>query len=380
MFSFNRHEIGGGLKKSSDIEFHHHVNIPGSAYIINDGVTTSNYRERTTKRSNTAKRPVLSRQKPVEKEEPRSPRYRYHGGRRRSSTASDVSASPRRTLSASRTLSMDSRRGRIEEFISTPTDQRKSNGSDSIEKDFKSQLSVCSEPSTVRALSCQSSIEPCVPEESPEQEEKNEIVAQQEHEQEQQQHQQRKPTNTSRPIYDESGSKSDDNTKSTQRPDVLNLGSVSCSVYNSKGNKKFLYRSNSTKSFKKPNRQKQQQQAVNKFKLDEIYFISNKQQTDDDNYNSIEVIDERRRKNFIRLTNQTAPEITSTSTTSKQTGDDAVNVNVVTETEFSGSGNDNDVVKSSDNSNENNAVLTEVMIESGVKNVKEIEEVKEEET
>lgn len=83
--------------------------------IINNIITNHKKRERA-KRSDTARRHVLSRQMPIEKEEPNSPKTgNYSVSRRRSSTISDNSFSSRRmsrsrrASSASRTLSFDSR-------------------------------------------------------------------------------------------------------------------------------------------------------------------------------------------------------------------------------------------------------------------------------
>lgn len=80
--------------------------------IINDKVPIHKKRDRN-KRSETAKRHVLSRQFPIENEENNSPRSRGKI-RRRSSTLSDASASSRRNPSrrastTSRTLSFESR-------------------------------------------------------------------------------------------------------------------------------------------------------------------------------------------------------------------------------------------------------------------------------
>lgn len=153
----------------------------------------------------------------------------------------------------------------------------------SVEREFKNQLSVCSDPTVMRTLSCQSSIDPCVPEEdSPE-----EVVIE--------------------PIPSTSGISTKHRSKivGTQvpssplvmRPDTLNLDDVKSKT------QKFLYRSSSTKLTKKPRLRPKLDSAL----LDQIYYIS--QHRDDDNFDSIEVIDERRRKNFTR--NNTAV-VTST--------------------------------------------------------------------
>ncbi|XP_067645831.1 uncharacterized protein [Eurosta solidaginis] len=129
------------------------------------------------KRSDTAKRHVLARQKPIEHEEDRSSPL----GNRRSSTMSDASYSGRWTARcasiASRASSIDSRRIQVDlhspevtpkSILRSP--KRYSSGpsaTPSVEKEFRSQLSVCSEPpAALHQLSGQSSLEPCFPEES----------------------------------------------------------------------------------------------------------------------------------------------------------------------------------------------------------------------
>ncbi|XP_059612938.1 uncharacterized protein LOC132259358 [Phlebotomus argentipes] len=216
------------------------------------------------RRSDTAKKRILARQKPIEREEElHSPRVGYSSIRRRSSTTSDASAASRRTVtrrasSTSRTPSIDSRSvhspersprtpHRVVAQISTP----------SVDRDFRSQLSISSEP--MRVLSCQSSIEPCVPEEEGlDQEDKDTF-----------------PTDLS-----------DSSEKGrTPRPDSLILDCNQEPV-----RQKFLYRSKSSKSFKRP----KVKAPVTEFH--QIYFISSNPA--EDGYDSIEVIDERRMKNF----------------------------------------------------------------------------------
>lgn len=86
------------------------------------------------------------------------------------------------------------------------------------------------------------------------------------------------------------------------RPDTLNLGNSS----KPKNEKqvKFLYRSISSKSFKKP-------KAHNKLNcdFDQIYFIGSLD-NGDDGFNSIDVIDERRKKNFNRKIDEISSEQT----------------------------------------------------------------------
>uniref|UniRef100_A0A1I8QDC6 RNase H type-1 domain-containing protein n=1 Tax=Stomoxys calcitrans TaxID=35570 RepID=A0A1I8QDC6_STOCA len=137
-----------------------------------------------TKRSDTAKRHVLARQKPIEHEEDKPSTSPL--GNRRCSTMSDSSYSGRwtvrcasiasRTSIVSRASSIDSRRIQVDlhspevipkSILRSP--KRYSSGpstTPSVEKEFRSQLSVCSEPpAPIRQLSGQSSLEPCLPEE-----------------------------------------------------------------------------------------------------------------------------------------------------------------------------------------------------------------------
>ncbi|XP_039149937.1 uncharacterized protein LOC6736270 isoform X2 [Drosophila simulans] len=145
-------------------------------------------RSERNKRSDTAKRHVLSRQRPIEQEEARD-HSRSPLGHRRNSTMSDSSYSGRWTARcasiASRTSSIESRRVQVDlhspevmpkSILRSP--KRYSSGpsaTPSVEKEFRSQLSVCSEPPPpVRQLSGQSSMEPAVPEESLDQSEEQE--------------------------------------------------------------------------------------------------------------------------------------------------------------------------------------------------------------
>lgn len=61
-------------------------------------------------------------------------------------------------------------------------------------------------------------------------------------------------------------------------------------------NKKYLYRSNSSNLHKRPSLVSITATTSSKREFDQIYFISSNK--DDDNYDSIEVIDERRMKNL----------------------------------------------------------------------------------
>ncbi|XP_017957789.1 uncharacterized protein LOC108652196 isoform X2 [Drosophila navojoa] len=143
-------------------------------------LTGSEKRAERNKRSDTAKRHVLARQRPIEHEEAARDRCSPLG-HRRNSTMSDSSYSGRWTARcasvASRTSSIDSRRVQVDlhspevmpkSILRSP--KRYSSGpsaTPSVDKEFRSQLSVCSEPPPpVRQLSGQSSMEPAVPEES----------------------------------------------------------------------------------------------------------------------------------------------------------------------------------------------------------------------
>nr|XP_016933122.2 nucleosome-remodeling factor subunit BPTF [Drosophila suzukii] len=157
------------------------------------GLTSSaEKRSERNKRSDTAKRHVLARQRPIEQEEARD-HSRSPLGHRRNSTMSDSSYSGRWTARcasiASRTSSIESRRVQVDlhspevmpkSILRSP--KRYSSGpsaTPSVEKEFRSQLSVCSEPPPpVRQLSGQSSMEPAVPEESLDQSEEQEANSQ----------------------------------------------------------------------------------------------------------------------------------------------------------------------------------------------------------
>ncbi|XP_032593716.1 uncharacterized protein LOC6557235 isoform X3 [Drosophila grimshawi] len=148
-------------------------------------------RAERNKRSDTAKRHVLSRQRPIEHEDAAAARERDRDrdrdrdrysplGHRRNSTMSDSSYSGRWTARcasvASRTSSIDSRRVQVDlhspevmpkSILRSP--KRYSSGpsaTPSVDKEFR-QLSVCSEPPPpIRQLSGQSSMEPALPEEN----------------------------------------------------------------------------------------------------------------------------------------------------------------------------------------------------------------------
>ncbi|XP_055601811.1 serine-rich adhesin for platelets [Uranotaenia lowii] len=304
-----------------------------------------------TKRSDTARRHVLSRQTKIEKEDPGSPKQNpFAAVSRRSSTISNASStkltkSSRRASTISKTPSVDSRgasastmevtnqspeRSLLAMTTTTTTMPRKGNiscgmmaqmSTPSVEKECRSQLSICSEPPLMapRNLSCQSSLEPCVPEEdSPDLEHPEEAA--------------------------QSKAITGANDSLPSRPDSLVLGSgtskgathhqqkstQSDRTPNSSGaTAKFLYRSNSTKSFRKPKPKIKSKKLSNEF--DQIYVISSNESSagqqqlkgcgqsgsgrypnfyhtgDDEFYDSIEVIHERRSKNFSKFSAANTP-------------------------------------------------------------------------
>uniref|UniRef100_A0A182T0Q2 Uncharacterized protein n=1 Tax=Anopheles maculatus TaxID=74869 RepID=A0A182T0Q2_9DIPT len=185
-----------------------------------------------------------------------------------------------------------------------------------------SQLSICSEPAAIsqRNLSCQSSLEPCVPEEE------------------------------SSPEYEPTGEETNDCTADTKkkhptptrteplsvanpplRPDTLPLtakesdaaGDQPTAARPQQPNRQLpLYRSNSSKSFRKPKPKVASKKLSNEY--DQIYVISaggvagpangnatgnnrypnfqhQTRPAEDDHYDSIEVIHERRSKNFSKF-------------------------------------------------------------------------------
>lgn len=140
---------------------------------------------------------------------------------------------------------------------------------------------------TVKQLSCQSSIEPCVVEE----ESGVEIDGK---------------TNDDDKKEPEIGSESTE-TKAIiepkRRPDSLILNSTTIEDSAMSDAKKYLYRSHSTRSFKKP---KLKPSKILSSDLDQIYVISSNTCTRsdlNDFYDSIEVITERRSKNFMEFNN-----------------------------------------------------------------------------
>ncbi|CAO1358104.1 unnamed protein product [Diamesa serratosioi] len=351
MLRFHRHAISvdetGAYKQCNDSAHgsQQSVTFDPTPEIINNIITNHKKRERA-KRSDTARRHVLSRQKPFEKEEPNSPKTgNYSVSRRRSSTISDNSFSSRRmsrcrrASSASRTLSFDSRctqapsvsstveidQLRSPDKITRQISPRKVNSmlsTPSVEKEFRSQLSICSEPTVaVRQLSCQSSLEPCVPEEeSPELEDKGS----------------KESFHTAQevPALHELTHVT---IESNNRPDSLILSIADSEKIDLKSQQKYLYRSQSTRSFKKP---KPKPMKLLSNDLDEIYVISSSRVSEmDDFYDSIEVIHERRNKNFSKfcieneINNSDEPStMTTTSVTHNTRIPDQIIVDINTQT------------------------------------------------
>uniref|UniRef100_A0A182YPZ1 Uncharacterized protein n=1 Tax=Anopheles stephensi TaxID=30069 RepID=A0A182YPZ1_ANOST len=303
------------------------------------------------KRSDTARRHVLSRQTKIEKDESLgSPKHGHIS--RRASTVSNTSVSSklnrgsRRASTISKTPSVDSRGAASTIEINSPdrslllglTPPRKGTtatafgpiSTPSVEKECRSQLSICSEPAAIsqRNLSCQSSLEPCVPEEesSPEYEQPGE-----EGNEEGSKKNQPTPTTSTEPLSV---------ANPPLRPDTLVLGSKdsdapgeqpAAATRQQSNRQQPLYRSNSSKSFRKPKPKVASKKLSNEY--DQIYVISagasgaaignatgnnrypnfqhRTRPADDDHYDSIEVIHERRSKNFSKF---------STSPTGAQDG------------------------------------------------------------
>ncbi|SPP84941.1 uncharacterized protein LOC117587242 isoform X2 [Drosophila guanche] len=248
-------------------------------------ISSAEKRSERNKRSDTAKRHVLSRQRPIEQEEGRSPL-----GHRRNSTMSDSSYSGRWTARcasmASRTSSIESRRVQVDlhspevipkSILRSP--KRYSSGpsaTPSVDKDFRSQLSVCSEPPPpVRQLSGQSSMEPAVPEESLEQAEDR--------------------------SYDEVQQHTSSLPPKKARPDFLPLSRSEQAENQSQQTVKAmaavpLFRSNSSRQFYRP------KGAVAGERDDAVYHARSMERglakgthsADDQMYDSLKVINERR--------------------------------------------------------------------------------------
>uniref|UniRef100_A0A1A9W3B4 Transmembrane protein 200A n=1 Tax=Glossina brevipalpis TaxID=37001 RepID=A0A1A9W3B4_9MUSC len=258
-----------------------------------------------TKRSDTAKRHVLARQKPIEQEEDRSCASPLTN--RRNSIMSDSSYSGRWTARctsiASRASSIDSRRIQVDlhspevmpkSILRSP--KRYSSGpsnNSSVEREFRSQLSVCSEPpAAIRQLSGQSSLEPCLPEEVIETtDEKTQVNLSDSS---------KSPVSPSTPENTEPSPIKSDSKISNRfdilkkpRPDSLPLTSSATILNFPKSqhefNNKLLQRSNSTRTFYRPKPQ------ISPRHDDSIFYIRSLEQRDTyDWYDSEQVINERR--------------------------------------------------------------------------------------
>ncbi|XP_053664261.1 uncharacterized protein LOC128713427 [Anopheles marshallii] len=298
------------------------------------------------KRSDTARRHVLSRQTKIEKDESLgSPKHGHIS--RRASTVSNTSVSSklnrgsRRASTISKTPSVDSRGAASTVEINSPdrslllglTPPRKGTvgvfgpiSTPSVEKECRSQLSICSEPAAIsqRNLSCQSSLEPCVPEEgsSPECEHAGEEGN--DNDCGEQQNKKKQPHSPSfmEPLCV---------ANPPLRPDTLVLTSKEADATGKHRDRQQpnrqlpLYRSNSSKSFRKPKPKVASKKLSNEY--DQIYVISasgsggvattgasngnatgnnrypnfQTRPAEDDHYDSIEVIHERRSKNFSKF-------------------------------------------------------------------------------
>uniref|UniRef100_A0A182N7Y4 Transmembrane protein 200A n=1 Tax=Anopheles dirus TaxID=7168 RepID=A0A182N7Y4_9DIPT len=360
-----RDAVSSGLLHPGMLQFHRHalsvdepeplartLNQAGSHGSVQYGyggeiVPVHKLRDRN-KRSDTARRHVLSRQTKIEKDESLgSPKHGHIS--RRASTVSNTSVSSklnrgsRRASTISKTPSVDSRGAASTIEINSPdrslllglTPPRKGTqpafgpiSTPSVEKECRSQLSICSEPAAIsqRNLSCQSSLEPCVPEEE------------------------------SSPEYEQTGEEDNDDGAGGKRqpsnatveplsvanpplrPDSLVLGAQEPNLPTADARDDRtgqhptrqlpLYRSNSSKSFRKPKVKVASKKLSNEY--DQIYVISGagaaggsgatgsnrypnfqhqtaRHPTDDDHYDSIEVIHERRSKNFSKFSTPEAP-------------------------------------------------------------------------
>ncbi|XP_001688637.2 uncharacterized protein LOC5667091 [Anopheles gambiae] len=353
-----RDPIGSGLLHPGMLQFHRHalsvdepeplartLNQAGSHGSVQYGyggeiVPVHKLRDRN-KRSDTARRHVLSRQTKIEKDESLgSPKHGHIS--RRASTISNTSVSSklnrgsRRASTISKTPSVDSRGAASTIEINSPdrslllglTPPRKGTtpafgpiSTPSVEKECRSQLSICSEPAAIsqRNLSCQSSLEPCVPEE--------ESSPEYDHTGDEGNGEGREQSNKKHPSPNPAEPLSVANPP--LRPDSLVLASKERAASGEQGNQQHqqpnrqqqpLYRSNSSKSFRKPKPKCASKKLSNEY--DQIYVISagagapngnatgnnrypnfqhQTRPTDDDHYDSIEVIHERRSKNFSKF-------------------------------------------------------------------------------
>uniref|UniRef100_A0A182WAJ5 Uncharacterized protein n=1 Tax=Anopheles minimus TaxID=112268 RepID=A0A182WAJ5_9DIPT len=356
-----RDPAGTGLLHPGMLQFHRHalsvdepeplartLNQAGSHGSMQYGyggeiVPVHKMRDRN-KRSDTARRHVLSRQTKIEKDESLgSPKHGHIS--RRASTVSNTSVSSklnrgsRRASTISKTPSVDSRGAASTIEINSPdrslllglTPPRKGTtaafgpiSTPSVEKECRSQLSICSEPAAIsqRNLSCQSSLEPCVPEEesSPECEHASEEGNDNAGGDQPSKKTQPSPTSPKEPLSV---------ANPPLRPDTLVLASKGTEAPGEHRDRQQpnrqlpLYRSNSSKSFRKPKPKVASKKLSNEY--DQIYVISTSgsggvastangnatgnnrypnfqtRPVEDDHYDSIEVIHERRSKNFSKF-------------------------------------------------------------------------------
>lgn len=234
--SFDESGVFGHHRKDSDITSSPQgsVKFDLTPLVINDQEVYRNQRMKP-RRSDTAKRHVLSRQKPIEDELTNV--HKYHGQRRRSSAFSDSPSHRRNRSGVRRQHSSESRVSITASADASPSPEQK----------FRSQISVCSEPPPI--LSCQSSIDPVVPEE-----------------------------NTT------------DAEKSEPEKDLKILGTAD----DKKIYCKKLHRSSSTKSYK----EKKKLEARKNNEIARLFAIQALKQRLE-NEHDIEVISERRQKNFV---------------------------------------------------------------------------------
>lgn len=158
-----------------------------------------------------------------------------------------------------------------------------------------SQNSICSEPPS--SIPFQLSIEKCLPEETVNNDEKVTIIVNDNVEESRS----KEGNDENRFIRIEPIRNSAEEKSAAKRPNTL-LVNKNESVYSERKHLKHLYRSNSSSLHKRTSKIVSPTSDIvnDKYKLsrelDRIYFISSNK--DDENYDSIEVIDERRRKNL----------------------------------------------------------------------------------
>lgn len=234
--SFDESGVFGHHRKDSDITSSPQgsVKFDLTPLVINDQEVYRSQRMKP-RRSDTAKRHVLSRQKPIEDELTNV--HKYHGQRRRSSALSDSPSHRRNRGGVHRQHSSESRVSIAASADASPSPEQK----------FRSQISVCSEPPPI--LSCQSSIDPVVPEE---------------------------------------------NTTDAEKSEPEKELKIIETIDEKKTPSKKLHRSSSTKSYK----EKKKLEARKNNEIARLFAIQALKQRLE-NENDIEVISERRQKNFV---------------------------------------------------------------------------------